>query len=116
MNTIHLTGNLGSDIEARQSGAGTAFASFSIAVNRKVKDEVQTTWIRCVAFGDLATNLDGLGKGARLMVEGRLSESTYTDKDGNERKNIELLLDDAGISQRFAQRNAVKNFDAAEPF
>lgn len=116
MNIINLTGNVGQDIEARQSNSGLSYVRFSIAISRKVKDETKTSWVRCVAFGDLAANLDGTAKGTRLMVEGRLDESVYTDKEGVERKSLELILDDAGVSQRFAKRDGGSSYSAAEPF
>lgn len=102
---ITLIGKLGNDVEHRTLGSGNGLAKFSLAVNRnkKVGDEweTETTWFRAVAFGKLADNLASLKKGQQVIVVGYLKENSYTDKDGNERKSIELVVNDAGPSIRW---------------
>jgi single-strand DNA-binding protein len=106
-NAVTIAGNLGRDIEVKHSAAGNAVASFSVAVSRKRGEETETTWVRCVAFGELAENLAGVAhKGTRVIVSGRLQESRWTDKEGSERVTLELVADEAGPSMRWAQRGS----------
>lgn len=107
-NTMNLnaTGNLTRDIELRYAASGTALASFGLAVNRrkKVGDqyEDETSYLKCVAFGSLAENLaQSADKGSRVIVAGYLKQNDWTDKDGNERHELELVVNDAGLELRF---------------
>lgn len=106
MNTITLIGRLGAAPEMRQSNSGLAIANFSIAYNNKKGDDEVTTWVRCVAFGDLASNLGELDKGQRVIIQGELQERSYTTKDGEDRKVTEFVLRDGGPSMRFGESNS----------
>jgi len=54
VNKVILLGNLGKDPDLRVTPSGTSVATFSIAVNRNVKEgdgwKEQTEWVRCVAW------------------------------------------------------------------
>lgn len=117
MNSITLIGRIGQDIEVRSTGSGMSVANFSIAMNSKKGGEDHTTWMRCVAFGELADNLSSTAfKGDRIIVQGRLQENSYTDKEGNERKNVEMILDDAGVALRWARKDGASTLpSAAQP-
>lgn len=104
MNTVTLIGRLGQDIEIKATGSGLSVANFSIAMNSKVKGEDHTTWLKCTAFGELADNLAAsAGKGDRLIVQGRLQEKEWTTRDGDTRKSMEFILDDAGVALRWSR-------------
>ena len=56
------------------------------------------------AFNDIAENIaTTLDKGSRAIVTGRLDQSTYTDRDGNERNKLEITVEACGPDLRFAQ-------------
>lgn len=84
MNIVILTGNLGADIEVKQSN-GTDYAHFSVATNYRVRVgdgyEERTLWTRITAFNALARSLRRLGKGSKVAVRGRLQTRTFERDD-----------------------------------
>jgi len=96
-NRVILLGNLTRDPEVRYIPSGTAVASFAIAVNRRykqgeeMKDEV--SYIDIVVFGKTAENCGQyLNKGDAILVEGRLQQRRWDDKDsGQKRSKIEVV-------------------------
>src|SRR5471030_820543 len=102
-NKIILVGNLTRDPEIRYVGSGAAVTKFTLAVNRRSKQQEETDFIDCVAWDKLAETCNTyLKKGMSCLVEGRLSIRSYDDKDGNKRKATEIvgnnmqMLDRAG--------------------
>jgi single-stranded DNA-binding protein len=85
-NRVILLGNLTRDPEVRYIPSGTAVASFAIAVNRRYKqgDEMkdEVSYIDIVVFGKTAENCGQyLNKGDAILVEGRLQQRRWDDKD-----------------------------------
>ena len=84
MNVVILTGNLGADVEVKNSG-GTDYAHFSIATNYRVRVgdayEERTLWTRITAFNALARSLRRLGKGSKVAIRGRLQTRTFERDD-----------------------------------
>ena len=98
LNKIIVTGRLGRDPELRRTQAGTAVASFSLAVDRDFKDkttgERACDWIDVVAWrqtGEFAARY--LTKGRMVVVEGRLQMRDYTARDGSKRRAAEVVAD-----------------------
>jgi single-strand DNA-binding protein len=98
LNKYFAIGYLGGDPELRYSQSGTAFASFSLAIDDSYKDRDEqkvkrTIWLRCTAFAKTAENLSQLlFKGSHVQVEGALTVNEWTDREGNERKDLQLRL------------------------
>lgn len=96
---IVITGNLGKDPEIRVTQTGKNVVNFPVAVtpSSKVNGEWKdgdTIWFRCVAWEEMASSIATAYKqGDKVRVEGRLSESFFTDKEGNERKSLEISVD-----------------------
>ena len=96
-NRVILLGNLTRDPEVRYIPSGTAVASFAIAVNRRYKqgDEMkdEVSYIDIVVFGKTAENCGQyLNKGDAILVEGRLQQRRWDDKDsGQKRSKIEVV-------------------------
>ena len=60
-------------------------------------------------FGDQAENLAGsAGKGARVFVEGKLRDESFTDKSGNDRKVKTVYVDEIAVSIRWATAQITK--------
>ena len=98
LNKINVMGRLGRDPELRRTQAGTAVASFSLAVDRDFKDkttgERACDWIDVVAWrqtGEFAARY--LTKGRMVVVEGRLQMRDYTARDGSKRRAAEVVAD-----------------------
>ena len=82
INIVVLVGRLTRDPELRYSPAGTAIASFGVAVNnrRKVGDEWkdEPCFVDVKVFGRMAeTSSEYLAKGRQVAIEGRLSYSKW---------------------------------------
>ncbi|MCO5177317.1 MAG: single-stranded DNA-binding protein [Thermomicrobiales bacterium] len=96
---VVLVGNLGRDPEMRYSQNGTPITTFSIAVNRRRRDQTgqyqdETSWFRVTLFRNLAENAnEWLRKGNRVLVEGQLSIRQYTDNNGVERTSVDVTAD-----------------------
>lgn len=88
MNKVILMGRLARDPDIRYSQGenATAIARFSLAVDRRFKQEGQPNadFINCLAFGKRAEFLEKYcHKGTKLVVEGSWQTGSYTNKDGN---------------------------------
>ena len=92
LNKVLLIGNLGKDPETRYTPDGLAVVKFSIATSEYSKTQSgekseKTTWHNIVAFGKTGENVvNYLRKGKQVFVEGRISVSSYEDKDTGEKK------------------------------
>lgn len=98
LNRIVLMGRLTRDPELRHTQAGTAVASFSIAVDRDFKDrttgEKVTDFIDIVAWRQTAEFVSRyFAKGRMAVVEGRLQLRDWTDKEGNKRRSAEVVAE-----------------------
>ena len=97
LNHIVIMGRLTRDPELRHTQAGTAVASFTVAVDRDFKDketgERKTDFIDCVAWRSTGEFVDKyFAKGRMAVVEGRLQLRDWTDKEGNKRRSAEVLV------------------------
>ena len=97
LNKIVLQGRLCKGPELRHTQSGTAVTSFTLAVDRDMKNketgEKVTDFIDCVAWrntAEFAANY--FSRGRMAVVEGRLQIRDWTDKDGNKRKSAEVLV------------------------
>ena len=85
-----VVGRLGRDPEMRYTPSGTPQLGFSIATDRKYKDQAgqqvtETIWIRVTMFGQKVERYNTLlKKGYLVLLEGRLNP----DKNGNPRAYI----------------------------
>lgn len=90
LNKIMLIGNLGADVDYKETDNGLAIAKFSVATNETYKnkdDETveKTEWHRITAFGRLAEICqEYLKKGDKVFIEGKFQTSKWTDKEGND--------------------------------
>lgn len=100
VNQFKLMGNIGKEPEIRQTDGGHTFVNFSIAHSEKKYqgDGYETHWYNCVARGqakeDIANRVkDGqLLKGAPVELAGKLSTRSFTDRSGNQRTVVELIV------------------------
>jgi len=100
VNQVFLMGNLTRDPELRSTQSGTSVCSFSIAINRSwTGNDGQTQedvdFFDIVAWGKLGELVDQyMSKGRRVMVQGRLSTSSWEAKDGSKRSRVEVVAQD----------------------
>ena len=101
LNKVMLIGNLGKDPEIRvNQQTGRKVVSFSLATSRRYRDnngeqKEETNWHNVVGFGKIADIFEQLGvsKGTTLYVEGRLTNRSWTDQNGQKRYVTEVALD-----------------------
>lgn len=102
-NKVQLIGNLGTNPEIKTLGSGKKMARFAVATNevyRNAKGEkvTETQWHNLVLWGKLAEVAEKfLSKGKEVVVEGKLINRNYTDKEGQKKyitevQVMELLL------------------------
>ena len=104
---IILIGNIGRDPVERFTKDGKQLAEFSLAVSEGSGDRRTTAWFRCTAREKTAGYLlTYAGKGAKVMVEGRLSYDAnggprlWTGNDGTTRAAFEVTVNSATIITR----------------
>jgi single-strand DNA-binding protein len=101
-NLVILVGGLGKDAETRFTTGNTSVTSFSIATEHSFKKndewENATTWHNCVAFNLSDWIKDKLKKGEKIYLRGRISNTSYTDKDGNKKYKSEVIVDSRSIN------------------
>ena len=114
-NKIVLVGNLTKDIELRYTTAGAAIGNSAIAVTRKFnvngEKREETCFIDITFFGKQAEIANQyLGKGSKLLVEGRLKFDQWQDNNGQNRsrhtvavENMEMLGDPKQNNQGYRQ-------------
>jgi single-strand DNA-binding protein len=100
VNKVILVGNLGRDPEVRRMNSGDAVVSFSLATTESWRDKAsgerkdRTEWHNVVIFNE---NLGKIAeqyckKGSKVYIEGQLQTREFTDKEGNQRKTTEVVL------------------------
>ena len=99
-NKVQLIGNVGNAVEIKNTESGKKLARFSIATNesyRNTKGEkvTETTWHNLVAWGKIAELAEKLlVKGTEVVIEGKLTNRSYTDKDGNKKYVSEVQVNE----------------------
>lgn len=86
------------------NGEEVPVANFRLAVDRKFSDE--TDYFPCSAFGRLAEFADQyLCQGIKVLVNGRMENNNYTNKDGDKVYGVCLRLNDIEFAEsKNAQR------------
>lgn len=85
MNKALLIGRFTRDPEVRYTDGGTTIARFTLAVDRRFKQEggQQADFISCISFGKTAEFIEKYFKqGMKIGLEGRIQTGSYTNKDG----------------------------------
>lgn len=98
LNKIQLIGNLGGDAEHRFTTNNVSVTKFTLATTHSYRSKDgnwvnETTWHNVVIFGISDFLKDSLKKGRKFYVEGRLTKSDYTDKEGIKRYTTEVVAD-----------------------
>ena len=100
VNKVILVGNLGRDPEVRRTSAGDPIVSFSLAMTESWRDKAsgerkdRTEWANIVIFNENIGKVaeQYLKKGMKIYLEGQLQTRDFTDKDGNQRRTTEVVL------------------------
>ena len=122
LNHITIMGRMTRDPELRRTGSGVAVTSFCLAVDRDYnpKDgaEKETDFIDCNAWRNTAEFVAKyFTKGSMAIVSGRLQIRNWTDKDGNKRRNAEVVADSVyfGDSKKSSEGNSAYQSNYSVP-
>ena len=109
MNKVILMGRLTKDPELKQTPAGKAVCSFTIAVDRRFKAEDgtrQADFINCVAWEANAKTIGGyFHKGSRIAIVGKLQSRSYDDQNGQRKYVTEVIVDELEFVDTKAESN-----------
>lgn len=114
---ITVVGNVVADPELRFIPSGAAVASFRIASTPRRYNSQTNQWedgealfLTCNVWRQAAENVaESLSKGMRVIVNGRLRQRSFQDKDGNNRSSYEIEVDEVGPSLRYATAQVNRN-------
>jgi single-strand DNA-binding protein len=114
---ITVVGNLVDDPELRFTQSGAAVAKFRVASTPRTFDRQANEWkdgeslfLTCSVWRQAAENVaESLARGMRVIVQGRLKQRSYEDREGVKRTVYELDVDEVGASLARATAKVVKN-------
>jgi single-strand DNA-binding protein len=110
MNKVVLMGRLTRDPETRYTqGNNTAVCSFSLAVNRRFKQEGQpdADFINVVAWAKTAEFVSKyFAKGQQVGVIGRIQTRNYDDKEGKKIFVTEVIAEEVYFADSKKEPNA----------
>lgn len=93
MNLCIFTGRTTKDIELRYSQDNTAVGRFSLAVDTGYGDNKKTAFLNCVVFKNSVESMEKyVKKGTKIIVQAEVTQSNYTDKDGNKRSSLDFIV------------------------
>ena len=106
---VTLVGNLTREPEMRFTPSGAGQSLFGIAVNYRRPDRQrqgewieETSFFNIVCWGTLAENVQGLAKGTRVIVTGRIQQRSWETEQGEKRSVVEIVADEVAPSLRWA--------------
>lgn len=101
MNMVALMGRLTYDPELRTTPTGVSVLRFQVACDRNYQKsgaERQADFIDCVAWRQTAEFISRyFHKGSMIAVEGAIQTQNYTDKDGKQRKSVEVVANNVSF-------------------
>jgi single-strand DNA-binding protein len=110
INNVCLVGRLTRSVDLRYTPNGTAFGSFSLAIDRTYKNqagEKETDFINCVIWRKSAVNLSNFTKkGSLLGVEGRLQTRNYENHEGKKVYITEVIVENFSLLESKATTEA----------
>lgn len=118
INRVVLVGRLTKDPVLRKTAAGTSITSFTVACNRRFKQEGQpdADFINCTSWNKVADNVNKYThKGSLVGVEGRIQTRSYDDQQGKRVYVTEIVaenvqfLDNKNASNNENHDNTVQN-------
>lgn len=114
MNNVNLVGRLTKAVDLRYTQNGVAYGSFTIAVNRRFKNqngEREADFINCVIWKKGAENLANFTqKGSLIGVSGAIQTRNYDNQQGQRVYVTEVLVENFDLLEsRKTADNGVLN-------
>ena len=119
MNSVQLLGRLTRDPDVRYTDGGSTIARFSLAVDRRFKQEGGETadFINCIAFGKTAEFIEKyFFKGTKIALNGRIQTGSYTNKDGVKVYTTDVVAENVEFAEsKNNNSNAGSNVNTPAP-
>jgi single-strand DNA-binding protein len=120
---VTLVGNLVDDPELRFTPSGAAVANFRVASTPRTYDRQSGEWkdgeslfLSCSVWRQAAENVaESLQRGMRVIIQGRLKQRSYDDREGQKRTVFEIDVDEVGPSLRSATAKVTKAMRSGGP-
>ena len=119
VNCSILMGRLTKDPDLSVDSSGKEYLRFTIAVDRPYSKNGERTadFIQCIAFAGTAVLISTyFKKGKMIAIQGHLTSSSYTDKDGNNRSSLSVSVDSVSFcGDKTADANTVPSTTPTAP-
>ena len=115
MTQVTLVGNVTSDPKLSFTPKGVAVTKFTVAVNERVKKDDQyvdgePTFYRVTAWRQIGEqSAEHIVKGERVVVVGKVKQTSYTNKEGEQRYSLDVSADEVAKSVRFFKLGSAVN-------
>ena len=99
-NKVQLIGHVGNDPEIKTFDGGKKLAKLNVATNESYKNDKgekveETQWHSLIAWGKTADIIEKyVVKGKEIAIEGKLTNRSYEDKNGEKRYVTEVVIDE----------------------
>lgn len=119
--TVTIVGNVTRDPELRYTNSGVAVTGFGVAVSAREKGDDgewrdgEPSFYDVTCWRLLAESVaEAVGKGKRVVVTGKLRQSSW-EQDGAKRSKVEVVADDVALSVLFAASDGDRPARSAPP-
>ena len=118
-NNITLIGNLGSDINVNEFATDKRVGKVGLAysssfTNKKGEREEKTDWFNLTIWNKTCERMAAqVGKGSRVLIEGRLTTNSYENKEGQQVKTVEIIVNSFQKIER-AERTLASSSETLE--
>lgn len=97
LNEVTLVGNLGDQVEVRQTHDGVNVGNMRLCTNERFRDkdgniQSRAEWHRIAYFNLPEKLIEHLSKGRQLLVKGKLETRKWEDKDGMTRYSTSIVV------------------------
>ena len=117
MNNVNIIGRITNDLEIRVVGNDLKVLSFSVAYNQRRGEKEEVSFFEITAWGKQAEIIATyFKKGHRIAVSGRLKQDRYTDKDGNNRSRVTIVLGEFSFIETKSETSTMPNGSGAQNY
>ena len=94
INRVFIAGRLTDDPKLVETHSGSQIVNFSIACNERWGDKEHVSFIDVTGFGKTAeTVVKYFHKGSMILIDGRLRQDAWQDKEGNWKRKVKIILE-----------------------
>lgn len=95
--SVMICGLVGKNAETKRVGEKqSVLTKFSVKVGERAvegQERNQAIWVNCTAWNDMGKVASTIQKGDYILAVGKIHKSTYTNNDGQQKENSELVCE-----------------------